>query len=66
VALNPTDEPQTPNLTFRNRNSLAPLTAYRTSASENLQRIDAINVRNNKATFAPTPQSIVTFSGKIR
>ena len=66
VALNPTDEPQTLNLTFRHLSNLTSLEVHRTSASENLQKIDAIPVRNGKATFGMTPQSIVTFSGENR
>ena len=64
VALNPTDQNQALNLSFRNLKGLASLKAYRTSASENLA-IGEVPVRDNKAAFEMTPQSIVTFSGKI-
>ncbi len=65
VALNSTDENQTLNLAFHNLKDLASLKAYRTSASENLAATGEVPVRDNKAAFEMTPQSIVTFSGKI-
>ena len=65
VAINPTEQEQALNLTFRNLKGLVSLKAYRTSASENLQEADEVAVSNNKAAFRMTPQSIVTFSGQI-
>jgi glucuronoarabinoxylan endo-1,4-beta-xylanase len=65
VALNPTDQEHTLSLTFRNLNGLTTLKAYRTSVSENLKEIGDLPVRGDKAEFSMTPQSIVTFSGKI-
>ncbi len=65
VALNPTGDEHVLNLVFRNLESLASMKTYRTSASENLQELEEVPVRGNKATFPMTPLSIVTFSGKI-
>ena len=65
VAINPTEEEQTLNLTFNNLKGLASLKVYRTSASESLQEVGELRVSNNNATFQMTPHSIVTFSGKI-
>ncbi len=65
VALNPTDDEQALNLAFRNLQGLASLKVYRTSASENLKKVGEVPVRDNKAAFRMTPQSIVTFSDKI-
>jgi len=65
VAINPTEQEQGLNLTFKNLNGLASLNAYRTSASENLQQLAEVAVNENKAAFQMTPQSIVTFSAKI-
>jgi glucuronoarabinoxylan endo-1,4-beta-xylanase len=65
VAINPSDQEQGLNLTFKNLEGLTSLTAYRTSASENLQEVGEVAVSDNKAAFAMTPQSIVTFSGRI-
>jgi glucuronoarabinoxylan endo-1,4-beta-xylanase len=65
VAINPTDEEQALNMTFDNLEGLTSLKVYRTSASENMQEIGEVFVTNNKTTFKMTPQSIVTFSGKI-
>jgi hypothetical protein len=41
------------------------LKAYRTSASENLKEIGELAVKDDKAAFLMTAQSIVTFSGRI-
>ncbi len=65
VAINPTEQGQELNLTFRNLEGVASLKAYRTSASENLQDAGDVAVNNNQAAFRMTPQSIVTFSGRI-
>jgi len=65
VALDPTDQEQTLSLMFRNLKSLNSLKAYRTSASESLKEVGEVTVRDGKAAFPMTPQSIVTFSAKI-
>jgi O-glycosyl hydrolase len=65
VAINPTDNEQALNMTFINLDVPALLKAYRTSESENLKEIGKVSITDNKATFKMTPQSIVTFSGKI-
>ncbi len=65
VALNPTDQEQTLNLAFRNLKGLASLKVHRTSASESLQEVGQVPVRDDKATFQMTAQSIVTFTGKV-
>ncbi len=65
VAINPTDAEQTLNLTFKNLPGLGSLKAYRTSASESLKESGEVKVTNSKAAFDMTPQSIVTFSGKV-
>jgi glucuronoarabinoxylan endo-1,4-beta-xylanase len=65
VAINPTDKEHALNMTFDNLEGLTCLNAYRTSASENLQKIGEVPVTDNKAAFNMTSQSIVTFSGKI-
>lgn len=65
VAINPTEQEQALNLAFKNLNVPASLKVYRTSASENLKEAGELTVNDNKATFRMTPQSIVTFSGKI-
>jgi len=66
VALNPTDQQQTLNLTFRNVGDFASLKVHRTSASENLKEVGDVTVRNERATFEMTPQSIVTFATKVK
>ena len=43
----------------------ASLKAYRTSATENLKEVGEVAVRDDKASFQMTPQSIVTFTGKM-
>jgi O-glycosyl hydrolase len=65
VALNPTDQEQALSLVFQNLKGLASLKAYRTSASENLKEVGDVAVKDDKASFPMTAQSIVTFSGKI-
>jgi len=65
VAINPAEQEQMLNMTFKNLKGLASLKAYRTSASESLQEAGEVKVNNGKAAFKMTPQSIVTFSGKI-
>ncbi len=65
IAINPTGKEQALNMTFNNLEGLVSLKAYRTSASENLQQIGEVPVNDNKTEFNMTPQSIVTFSGKI-
>ena len=65
VALNPADDECALNLAFRNLRGLASLKVYRTSASENLKEVGEVPVQDDKAAFRMTPQSIVTFSGKI-
>ena len=65
VAINPTEQEQALSLTFKNLKVPASLKVYRTSASENLQEVDKVPVNDNKAALRMTPQSIVTFSGKI-
>jgi hypothetical protein len=65
VALNPTDRQQGLNMAFRNIESLSSLKVYRTSASENLKELGEVPVKDGKAVFRMTPQSIVTFSGKV-
>jgi glucosylceramidase len=65
VALNPTDQGHTLNLAFRNLDGLASLTVHRTSASESLQKVGEVAVRDGQAVFQMVPQSIVTLaSGK--
>ncbi len=63
VALNPTDDDQPLSLTFRHLEGLTSLKTYRTSATENLQQIADVPVRNDKAALTLTPQSIVTLTG---
>lgn len=65
VAINPTDKEHALNMTFDDLEGLTSLKVYRTSASENLQDAGEVPVTNNKTAFNMTPQSIVTFSGKI-
>ena len=65
VALNPTDQEQTLNLVFRNLAGLLSLKTYRTSASESLRAADEVAVRDDKAAFQMTPQSIVTLLGRV-
>ncbi len=65
VAVNPPDQDQVLNLVFRSLGGLALLKVYRTSASESLKEVDEVAVRDNKAAFKMTPQSIVTLSGKV-
>ena len=65
VAINPSDQEQALNLTFKNLKGLATLKAHRTSASENLQEVGEVAVSDNKATFQMTPQSIVSLLGKV-
>ena len=65
VALNPTDQEQSLTLTFRNLKGLASLKVFRTSASENLKETGEIAVVDDKAAFLMTPQSIVTFAGRV-
>jgi hypothetical protein len=52
-------------MTFNNIEGLASLKVYRTSTSENLKEVGEVPVNENKTAFNMTPQSIVTFSGKI-
>ena len=66
VAINPGEQAETLSLVFRNLEGPALLKAYRTSASENLQEVGEVRVRDSRAEFRMTPQSIVTFSGKAR
>jgi O-glycosyl hydrolase len=65
VAINPTDKEHALNITLKNLEGLASLKVYRTSASEKLKEAGEVPVNDNKAAFRMTPQSIVTFSGKI-
>jgi glucuronoarabinoxylan endo-1,4-beta-xylanase len=65
VAINPTDKEQALNMTFNNLEGLASLKVFRTSASESLKEIGEVIISDNKTAFQMTPQSIVTFSGKI-
>ena len=65
VALNPTGQEQLLTLAFRNLKSLAALKVYRTSASESLKDVGEVAVKDGQVAFPMTPQSIVTFSGKI-
>jgi glucuronoarabinoxylan endo-1,4-beta-xylanase len=65
VAINPTQQNQPLNLTFKNLDGLAFLKVCRTSASENLRDAGQVMVNANKAAFEMSPRSIVTFSGKI-
>jgi O-glycosyl hydrolase len=65
VAINPTGQEQALNLAFKNLKGLTLLKACRTSASENLKQVAEVVVKDNKTVFQMTPQSIVTFSGKI-
>ncbi len=66
VALNSTDQNQPLNLSFRNLKGFVSLEAHRTSASENLAVVGEVPVKEGKAAFEMTSQSIVTFSGRIR
>jgi O-glycosyl hydrolase len=65
VAINPSEQAQRLNLTFRNLKGLTLLKVYRTSASESMQEVGEVEVSDNRAAFEMTPLSIVTFSGKI-
>jgi len=65
VAINPTDKGQALNMKLDNLKGLTSLKVYRTSASENLKEVGEVPVTDNKTAFNMTPQSIVTFSGKI-
>jgi len=65
VAINPTDREQALNLAFQNLKGLSWLSTYRTSAAENLKALGEVAVKDDKAAFQMTPQSIVTLSGKI-
>ncbi len=65
VALNSTDQEQALRLTFRNLQGLVSLKVYRTSASESLKDVGNVAIQDNQAAFPMTPQSIVTFSGKV-
>ncbi|MBM4027501.1 MAG: hypothetical protein FJ280_19155, partial [Planctomycetes bacterium] len=65
VALNPTDQEEVLNLTFRNLEGLASLKTYRTSATESLQEAGDVAVTGGKVAFRMTPLSIVTFSGHV-
>ena len=65
VAINPTGQEQSLHLAFQNLKGPASLKAYRTSVSENLNAVGEVAVKDQKAGFEMTPQSIVTFSGKI-
>ena len=65
IAINPSDKEQALNMTFNNLKGLASLKVYRTSASENLKEAGEVPVKDSKVVFQMTPQSIVTFSGKI-
>jgi O-glycosyl hydrolase len=66
VALNPTDQTQSLNLTFNNLGRFTTLTARRTSASENFEEIGDVLVQDNKTTFTMAPQSIVTFAATTK
>jgi glucuronoarabinoxylan endo-1,4-beta-xylanase len=65
IALNSTDQDQMLNLVFRNFPGLTALKVWRTSATENLAELGEIEVQADRAAFPMTPQSIVTFSGRI-
>jgi O-glycosyl hydrolase len=65
VAINPTGQEQALNLAFKNLKGLTLLKAYRTSASENLQKVGEVSVKDNRGAFQMTPRSIVTLSAKI-
>jgi glucuronoarabinoxylan endo-1,4-beta-xylanase len=65
IALNSTDQDQMLNLVFRNLPGLTALKVWRTSATENLAELGEIEVQADRAAFPMTPQSIVTFSGRI-
>jgi len=65
VAINPTEQEQELNLTFKNLKGLASLKVYRTSSSANMRQIGDAAVKEDKAAFPVEPLSIVTFSGKI-
>jgi glucuronoarabinoxylan endo-1,4-beta-xylanase len=65
IALNSTDQDQMLNLVFRNLPGLTALKVWRTSATENLAALAEIEVQADRAAFPMTPQSIVTFSGRI-
>ena len=66
VALNPTDSAHALNLTFRNVGDFSLLNVRRTSASEQFQEVASVVVRDSRAEFDMTPQSIVTFTAAIR
>jgi len=65
VAINPTAQEQTLNMTFNNLEGLASLKVYRTSESENLLKLGKLRISNNRVTLQMTPQSIVTCSAKM-
>jgi len=65
VALNPTEQEQALNLTFRHLPGLVSLKPFRTSASESLNELRELAVENNRITFPMTPLSVVTFSGML-
>jgi beta-glucosidase len=65
VAINPTEQNQPLSLIFKNLKGPASLKACRTSATENLQATGQVAVSDSKAVFEMTPQSIVTFLGRM-
>lgn len=65
VALNPIDQAQTLNLAFRNLGRFGALKVHRTSAEENLKALSDVPVRNDRAAFEMTGQSIATFSAAM-
>jgi glucuronoarabinoxylan endo-1,4-beta-xylanase len=65
VAINPTGEEQPLGLTFRNLKGLPSLTAYRTSASEELKAAGGLKLDGAKASYRVAPRSIVTLSGGV-
>lgn len=64
VAINPEQEEKILSITF-NGFTAATLTPHRTSASENLKKLDAINTTNEQSAFSATlpPESVTTFVG---
>ena len=65
VAINPTDQQEKLNLSLQNLDGIASLKAYRTSGSENLKPIGDVAIKDQRATLLMTPQSIVTFAGRV-
>ena len=65
VAINPTEQEHELNMTLENLQGITSLKVFRTSSSENMTKVDEIEIIDNKTSFMMIPQSIVTLSGKM-